>query len=615
MLWLKAQSVESTKPCAMPDQLKEIMTKGLKLDVGMNRTSPMWPALLIDKAQRYALPRTAPSRSFPGAAAAMQHTAGSSSSSQHTSTSIPANMVVPQMLPVHVSTPSLNSVRNVSPEDKAYANARSFGLALQQRPKSSHQSKFFSVTIKVTPNESCDGDSCCQMERETVVSVLGSYIRKNTIEGVLIQSVEGDCLTLSGAIRFDAPHDQNRLQQNLRERHVLNCFKDKASAVQVMCTVTTPCEEERHAIYETLRQMVRRLPSAPAAAAALVLDTVPAAADPPAPMPAGGVRHGAAAAPGGGAPAAAVQILGRAPPPASPATPRATGCVAAVGASRTDPGLRAGSAGPPAAAASCDSEVGPLCGRNRSTCIRVVVKVVGGFFGGHLASRVVDVTSRFFEGRQMDHIVSTAATDPQLGLVDLVCVAAGPGQVDAPRTATSLRRAIAEAFHGGAWQQGAVADGSGWLRQVEVVPSTEAEFQAAKAALVDKVRDDDTAFHLIVEGGPGVAATRAVLNSRASARSRREERPLARKRRRSSESESRGGLVHSESPPGGGAEEAEMRDSEGIGATPSSPPGAGEAEMRDSEGIGETPSSLPPTAASFAAVAAAGRGPGGSAAV
>ena len=269
-------------------------------------------------------------------------------------------------------------------------------------PKSSDSSKFFSVSIAVRPNESGsdDGVSCCRMEK--VKSVLHDYIRKNAIEGVLIQSVEGKCLTLSAAILFGASHARGNFQKHLRERHVLNCFKDRPNAVQVRCTVTTPREDERHAIYETLRQMVLRQPSGAAAArqgeagqqgllatSTLVLDTVPAAADPAASqaLSAGGVRRGAAAAPG---------------------------------------------------------------------------------------------------------------------------------------TAKGLRRAIAgaRAFHGGPWQQGAVADGSGWLRQVEVVPSTEVEFQTAKAALADKVRDD-TAFHLLVEGGPGVAATRAVRNSRASSATRR----------------------------------------------------------------------------------------------
>ena len=141
-----------------------------------------------------------------------------------------------QILPV---TPSLNSVRNVSQGDKA---------------------KFFSVTIKVTPNESYDEDSCCRMNRERVIPEIAGYIRRTTVEGVLIQSLEGKCLTLSGAIRFHAAHDRSHLQKHLRERHVLSCFKDRPGAVQVMCTVTAPCEELRHGIYETLRQMVRRGP-------------------------------------------------------------------------------------------------------------------------------------------------------------------------------------------------------------------------------------------------------------------------------------------------------------------------------------------------------------------
>ena len=423
-------------------------------------------------------------------------------------------------------------------------------------------------------------------------------------------------------------HRKN-LQQDLQKRLVLNCFKDRPNSVRVMCTVTTPCEDKRHGIYETLRRMVRCLPSAPGAAAShgeagqqrllttstLVLDTVLAAADPPAPLSAGGVRLGSAAVPGGGAPASAAQFLGRAPLPASAAAPSApgggapaaaaqflgraplparaaaphaagAGCAAAPLAN-PGPGLHAGASGlaaatAAAAAAWCDSEVAPLCGPNRSTCIRVVVRVDAGgssIFGDacprahadpYLASRVVDAMSRFFEERQMDHILSTTSSDPQRGAVDLECVATGPGLVDKRDIARDLRRAIAEAFHGGPWQVDAI-------RHVEVVPSTEAEFQTARAALADTVRDD-SAFRLIIEGG--VAATKAVLNSRASA-SRRDGRASAgtgKRRRPDSESDSRAGLDHS-------------------------PPGVREAEML--EGSGAIPWSLPPAAASFAAVAAA----------
>ena len=235
-----------------------------------------------------------------------------------------------------------------APIPALHSTASAYLISDVPMPKSSDSSKFFSVSIAVRPNESGsdDGVSCCRMEK--VKSVLHDYIRKNAIEGVLIQSVEGKCLTLSAAILFGASHARGNFQKHLRERHVLNCFKDRPNAVQVRCTVTTPREDERHAIYETLRQMVLRQPSGAAAArqgeagqqgllatSNLVLDTVPAAADPAAPqaLSAGGVHRGAAAAPGGGTPAAAAQFLGRAPPPASAAAPAAW--ISATGPTQT----------------------------------------------------------------------------------------------------------------------------------------------------------------------------------------------------------------------------------------------------------------------------------------
>jgi hypothetical protein len=103
----------------------------------------------------------------------------------------------------------------------------------------------------------------------------------------------------------------------------------------------------------------------------------------------------------------------------------------------------------------------------------------------YLASRAVDATSRFFGERQMDHILSTTASDPLRGVADLVCVATAPGLVEKQQTARDLRHAIAHVFDGCPRKQNAIRH----LR-VEVVPSTEAEFQAARAALADRVRDD-----------------------------------------------------------------------------------------------------------------------------
>ena len=466
---------------------------------------------------------------------------------------------------------------------------------MKNQPKSSDSSTLFSVTIVLRPNESDDG--LIYNRKESITSGIHDYIRKNAIEGVLIQSVEGKCLTLSSAIRFGTSRVRHDLQKHLRDRHVLKFFEDRPNAIQVMCTVTSAREDERHAIYETLRRMVRRLPTAASqgeagqqrllATSTLVLDTVPAAADPPAPLSAGDVRPGAPAA----------QFLGGAPPPASAAAPHVAGRAVAAGAPRADPGLRTGApgpAGPPvasAAGASCVSGVLPLCGLDRSRFIRVAIKVdVGGssifentwreaYADPYLASRVVEETSRFFGERQMDHILSTTASDPLRGVVDLACVATAPGLVEKQQTARDLRHAIVQVFDGCPRKQNAIL-------HLEVVPSTEAEFQAARAALADRVRDD-SAFHLIVEGG--VAATRAVLNSQASAGSRHDGSASAGKQRRPASepaSDSRAGPAHS-------------------------PPGARENEMRNTEGIGSTPSSLPSAAAaSFAAVMAAGNLPG-----
>jgi hypothetical protein len=239
----------------------------------------------------------------------------------------------------------------------------------------------------------------------------------------------------------------------------------------VMCKDTTACEDERHAIYDALHRMIRRLPLAPGTAASqgeagqqhllatstLVLDNVQAEADPSAPLSAGGaVRHDPATA----------QFLGSAPPPASAAAPHVASRAVAAGVQRADPSLQAGGAGPSgpraafATAASCDSEAGPLCGLDRSRCIQVVIKMDAGgssIFGNsnpyphanpYLASGVVVATSRFFWGRQMDHILSITASDPLRGMVQLMCVATVPGLVDNLETARNLRRAIADEFHG-----------------------------------------------------------------------------------------------------------------------------------------------------------------------
>ena len=131
---------------------------------------------------------------------------------------------------------------------------------MKNQPKSSDLSTLFSVTIVLRPHESDDG--VIYNRKVSITSGIHDYIRKNAIEGVLIQSVEGKCLTLSSAIRFGTSRVRHDLQKHLRDRHVLKFFEDRPNAIQVMCTVTSAREDERHAIYETLRRMVRRLPTA-----------------------------------------------------------------------------------------------------------------------------------------------------------------------------------------------------------------------------------------------------------------------------------------------------------------------------------------------------------------
>jgi hypothetical protein len=106
-----------------------------------------------------------------------------------------------------------------------------------------------------------------------------------------------------------------------------------------------------------------------------------------------------------------------------------------------------------------------------------------------------------------DEATATAtAAASERGVVDLVCVATAPGLVEKQQTARDLRHAIAQVFDGCPRKQNAI-------RHLEVVPSTEAEFQAARAALADKVCDESV-FRLKVHCG--VAAMGAARNCRLS---------------------------------------------------------------------------------------------------
>jgi len=185
----------------------------------------------------------------------------------------------------------------------------------------------------------------------------------------------------------------------------------------------------------------------------------------------------------------------------------------------------------------------------------------------------MEATSLFLAERQMDHVLSTTAADPVGGMMELVCFASGPGLTEAQRTARDLRCAISGAFVGGPWQPDCI-------RHLEVVPSTEAEFQAARAALADKVCDESV-FRLIVHCG--VAAMGAARNCRAS---RRDGRASGEKRRRTDWH----GLAVQDIPPA---------DAEG----PFLPPEAGRQPAAPLASYAGVVEDLPPT--EFGALAAA----------
>ena len=100
----------------------------------------------------------------------------------------------------------------------------------------------------------------------------------------------------------------------MREQKVLASLRELAKSVETKCTVTPRCEDERHAIYETLRRMAHPSGTAGEAgqqrphATRIMLDTAgsatagpaaaaagPAATGGPAGTAAAGARAGAAA--------------------------------------------------------------------------------------------------------------------------------------------------------------------------------------------------------------------------------------------------------------------------------------------------------------------------------
>ena len=170
----------------------------------------------------------------------------------------------------------------------------------QGKGSSDDRARFFSFTITVRPNNDHVGDRSCRIE--SVTSSLENYVRK-TGEGVLDQFFDGKCLTLHGAMRFSATHSRAVLRRHMRGQLVLKCFRDRPDSVIPKCIVTAHCEDERHAINETLRRMVHPSGTAGEAgqqrphAARIVLDTAGSAAAGPAAAAAGSAADSATAGP------------------------------------------------------------------------------------------------------------------------------------------------------------------------------------------------------------------------------------------------------------------------------------------------------------------------------
>ena len=80
----------------------------------------------------------------------------------------------------------------------------------------------------------------------------------------------------------------------------------------------------------------------------------------------------------------------------------------------------------------------------------------------------------------MDHVLWTG--ERRRGLMELQCVASGPGRVSAKDTEKLLRRAILQSWANYSWQGTAI-------RQLEVTPRHEEAFAEARAALADRVRE------------------------------------------------------------------------------------------------------------------------------
>jgi hypothetical protein len=353
------------------------------------------------------------------------------------------------------------------------------------------------------------------------VDSVSKYVDVNCKEGILVRSYHATTLRLEAAFQFSTKRVGAHVRRHLRTEKILKCLTKSGGTPNdwdVSSRIHGSVADRRHASYDSLRA---RTLDPLHGEWRTVLDSAPrerlgAAAGPTAGGsasglgPAGGVGGGAAAgvgvradtspraaAPGPAAqgPSAAVPAPRDAAVAAAPPAGgvRRGGAAAADRAGvgvRADTSPRAAAPGPAApgtsaaVAAPCDSaEVGPLCGQNRSTFIRVVVRVnachssiaenagleeAGPSFHAdpYLASGVVDAASQYLKERQMDHILSTAVTGPQRGGMELVCVASAPGLVDTLQTARDLRRAIEDAFAG--FKKGLTASSRPLLMEAQV---------------------------------------------------------------------------------------------------------------------------------------------------
>jgi len=108
------------------------------------------------------------------------------------------------------STPGPAAVVTVSGGGGAVVGGRAISgiCAGRPGPAASDGAKFFSVTITVKQAEPCGGD---RSWIDKISGAVEKHVSRNSAEALLVQSVAGGCLALSGAMRFNAPRNRNDL--------------------------------------------------------------------------------------------------------------------------------------------------------------------------------------------------------------------------------------------------------------------------------------------------------------------------------------------------------------------------------------------------------------------